>query len=114
MTQKQDTGADLLIDYLAGESTPEQTAMVEQWLAASAENRIELADIKGTWEQVSGRPVDRQTTEVLINMSQTLAAHVSNSDKPRSRLPRWTAYAAAAAAVAGVLIYSQLVPPSQT
>jgi transmembrane sensor len=58
---------DLLIKYLLKEITPAETAQVEQWISADAENRKRYEQLKATWE-ISGR----NTLRVVPDAQQAL------------------------------------------
>ena len=42
---------DLLVKYMLGETTSEERAWVEEWLAANAVNKKQFEDFKTIWEE---------------------------------------------------------------
>jgi hypothetical protein len=89
---------DLLIKYILEEATPEESAQVQQWLAADAANRARFEKLQATW-QLATQPSLQLTTntpQALQRLKQTLR---TKQTAPVKRI--WTRVGTAAAAVVG-------------
>jgi hypothetical protein len=95
---------DLLIKYILGEATVEESSQVRQWLAANAVNRAHFEKLQAAW-QLAAQPNLQPVTDpsqALQRLKQTLQARETASGKriwPRV----WTA-AAAVVGIAGVAL----------
>lgn len=87
-----DSNETLLIRYFSGEATPEECAIIEQWLEASEENRqtgkdiyaiylasdtldtLQKTDTSQGYKEVRRRIGDKQTKTTFLNWVQRIAA----------------------------------------
>lgn len=90
---------DLLIKYILEEATPEESDLVQQWLAADAANPAYFEKLRAAWRlaaQPNRQPVT-DTSQALQRLKQTLQARepISKTCGEKRIRPRvWTAVAA--------------------
>ena len=92
---------ELITTYLSGETlTPEQSFELDSWIAASADNRTQLEQMRTAWRILGRRSIalpafrEADTAECLPRRSP-IVGHIS-----RWRRPAWVAAGVAAALVA--------------
>ena len=103
--------SDLLALYLTGEADAGQRLAVEQWAAESLENTAELERMRRIWE-ISGSVVDLPAFAVDAAFAKVEARINTLEEKERVIAigggPRWMAWIAAAAVLAGLVFAAQL------
>jgi transmembrane sensor len=102
---------DLLVKYLVGESTEQESAFVEQWIAADEENRKYFEQYKWVWEESRhleppGAPSETEAWErfklVRIRKENDRARVITL----RTRFPMWQQIAAVLLIlISGSLLY---------
>jgi transmembrane sensor len=123
---------ELLIKYLLGETTPDETARVGQWLSANAANQARYEQFKAAWEISERNPVPvvpdaqqaLQRLKLQLHARQAgsadnnLNGHVAANPRPlyQSFLNRRAAAIFAAVVCAGIVTYlltrrPQVQPP---
>ena len=108
---------ELLIKYLLGETTPDETVRVEQWLAADAAHRERYEQFRAAWEISERNPVPAMPDAqlALLRLKQQLRAREAAAALPSARyrsLISWRAAAVfAAIACAGIITYLLLNRP---
>lgn len=102
-----DPPEELLSAYLDGEATPDERALVERRLEASAEWRPVLAEVRATRELLLALPVREAPTGFWDSVLQPDIAPPVALETTRRRRGKqvisWLAGAAAAAAIAAVV-----------
>ena len=90
---------DLLIKYMLDETTPQERAQVQQWLAADAGNQVQFEKLQRVW-QVAAQPnsqLNTNTPQALQRLKQTLQ---TKQPVPVKRI--WARIGTAAAVVVGL------------
>jgi ferric-dicitrate binding protein FerR (iron transport regulator) len=116
---------ELLIKYLLGETTPDESARVGQWISANAANRERYEQFRAAWEISERHPLPAvpDAQQALQRLKQKLHAGkttpVNNNHNgqtvatTRRPLRRWRAAAVFAAVVcAGIVTYLLLNRPA--
>jgi transmembrane sensor len=105
---------EIITTYLSGDVlTPQQSFKLESWIAASAENRTQLDQMRATWQTLGQRSIalpafhEADTSERLPRRS-SVVGQIS-----RWRTPAWVAAGLAAAFVAFMVQRSVWAPELQ-
>ena len=130
--QKQPIEEALLIAYINGELSGEAKALVERWIASSAENKKVFDELEKTWilsGKISPKPVVVNTTDAWMKVQQKLQQKQQQVEQlqekisptkqaaERSRgqvfkLKPWMQIAAAAVIVLGIFGIYKLMNPA--
>lgn len=76
-----DVDEALLGKYLSGEAAPEEAMAIDDWLAASAENRILYEQVSAVWEQGLQQPVHQLPVREAVWAG--IARHLPSNPQPK-------------------------------
>lgn len=108
---------ELLAKTLADEASPEEAAQVQAWLEAAPENRQYFSGLQWLWGSASqaqaplSRPVD---AEAALQKVKAGIANAAAPTRPQAKivpLRRWTAIAAAVAALVAAVYFLRPAAP---
>lgn len=90
----------LIIDFLNRKISPDNLAILNQWVNTNEENRTHFTQLKSVWMLSSAN----QNADPDIESSYNLFKEKTRQNKPEQKRPVWKKYAAYAATVAALLI----------
>lgn len=114
---------DLLVAFLSNETSPEETIMVKEWIASSAENKARIEALEKIWnasETAFPQPAGFDTEKAWLKLAGKIEKYESEKTqviKPAKNRSVFFSYALRAAAVfiplllAGYLIFTYYSKP---
>lgn len=101
----------LIVNYLKGHTSSEETALVQAWMTESEENRLEVRQIAELY--ATKRAYDRIEARNTEQAYQKVISHINHKQTPRRYTLGWTVAAAFIGAVLLSSLYIFLTQPDQ-